>query len=195
MIEESQLIKRLKTGDLKAMKQLMSIHQNYVYTLALQMVKSSVAAEELTQDVFIKVFKKINDFQERAKFTTWLYTITYRTCLNYLEKKQIVFSESSLQNETDQEFLNDDINLKDINRNEFEKAFDTERQKIVWQAIDSLPVQQGIIIALHYLQQFTVQEIAGLMQVPENTVKTHLFRGRKGLRTELLKNYSQEELL
>ena len=96
MNSENELIESLKNGDIKAMEPLMRLHQDYIYTIIIQMVKSSVVAEELTQDVFVKVFKKIGSYQEKAKFTTWLYTIAYRTCLNYLDKKKIVFSISSL---------------------------------------------------------------------------------------------------
>ena len=91
MNSEKDLIERLQEGDVKAMEPLMQLHQDYVFTIAMQMVKSSSVAEELTQDVFIKVFRKIATFHEKSKVSTWLYTITYRTCLNYLEKKKIVF--------------------------------------------------------------------------------------------------------
>lgn len=96
-MNEQNLIIRLKNGDLSALEALMELHQNYVFTVALRMVKKKEPAEEITQDVFIKVYKKINSYKERSKFTTWLFTIVYRTCLNYLDKKQIVYSESSLK--------------------------------------------------------------------------------------------------
>ncbi len=194
MLMEKKLIARLKNGDVQALKQLMEDYQDYVYTLSLQMVKSSQAAEELTQDVFIKVFKKIDTFAERSKFSTWIYTITYRACLNYLEKKQIVFSISEIENENSSD-ENDYLFNKEDEKEEDFSFEENEKQKILWSAIDSLPMQQGIIITLHYLQQFSVREIADMLSIPANTIKTHLFRGRSLLKSILLKNYSQEELL
>jgi RNA polymerase sigma factor (sigma-70 family) len=192
MLTEKQLISRLKNGDVQALKQLMQNHQDFVYTLALQMTKSAPAAEELTQDVFIKVFKKIDSFAEKSKFSTWLYTITYRSCLNYLEKKQIVFSESEIGNtENDDDYL---LNKADESVEDFTFE-ENEKQKILWSAIDTLPIQQGIIVTLHYLQQFSIREISEMLKVSANTIKTHLFRGRSLLKSILLKNYTQEELL
>lgn len=194
MLAEKQLINRLKNGDVQALKQLIRAYQDFVYTLAFQMVKSVPVAEELTQDVFIKVFKKIGTFAGKSKFSTWLYTITYRSCLNFLEKKQIVFSISEVENKSATEGNDHLFN----NADEVEEDFsyeENEKQKILWAAIDSLPMQQGIIITLHYLQQFSIREISEMLGVPVNTIKTHLFRGRSLLKSILLKKYSQEDLL
>ena len=193
MNSENELIESLKNGDIKAMEPLMRLHQDYIYTIIIQMVKSSVVAEELTQDVFVKVFKKIGSYQEKAKFTTWLYTIAYRTCLNYLDKKKIVFNMSeivSAENEHNGDFI-----FKEEFENTVAQFEENEQRQIIWNAIDAIPEQQGVIIVLHYLQQFSIKEIAEMMQAPENTIKTHLFRGRNAIRLNLERHFSQEELL
>jgi len=195
MKSESELIGLLKDGDVKAMEPLMQQYKDYVYTIVIQMVKNNSVAEELTQDVFVKVFKKIDSYQEKSKFSTWLYTVTYRTCLNYLEKKKIVFNMSDISasdenTENTPDFIMDQEFVTSISEVE-----EKERQRIIWQAIDEIPEQQGVIITLHYLQQFSVKEIADLMGVPDNTVKTHLFRGRNSIRLNLEKYFSREELL
>ena len=79
MTSEQEIIEQLKAGDIRAMEPLMTMHKDYVYTIIIQMVKISSVAQELTQDVFVKVFKKIDTYEEKSKFTTWLYTISYRT--------------------------------------------------------------------------------------------------------------------
>ncbi|MCB9058840.1 MAG: RNA polymerase sigma factor [Calditrichae bacterium] len=197
MLTEKQLIDRLKSGDTQSLKKIMDLHQDYVYTLVIQMVKLKDVAEELTQDVFIKVYNKINSYEERSKFTTWLYTITYRTCLNYLDKKKIVFNISELTtgtNETDISKNEELLNTKhpDILNDSFDRE---EKQNILWETIDHLPLHQGIIITLHYLQHFSIREISDLMKLPVNTIKTHLHRGRNTMREILLKKYSEEELI
>lgn len=131
MLTEKQLIDRLKSGDTQSLKKIMDLHQDYVYTLVIQMVKLKDVAEELTQDVFIKVYNKINSYEERSKFTTWLYTITYRTCLNYLDKKKIVFNISELNtgtNETDISKNEELLNTKhpDILNDSFDREEKTE---------------------------------------------------------------------
>jgi len=189
MEDESILIRRLKNGDTKAMQPLMEKYQDYIYTLIIQIVKSSFIAEELTQDVFIKIYKKIDSFKGDAKFSTWIYTIAYRTGLNHLDKKKIVFNISEL-NDKDENIVSGE--------NSFSESLflhDSEVNKILWTAIDSIPLNQGIVITLHYLQQFSVKEIAEMMDVPENTIKTNLFRGRSSLKSILSKKFSEEELL
>ena len=195
MTSEQEIIEQLKAGDIRAMEPLMTMHKDYVYTIIIQMVKISSVAQELTQDVFVKVFKKIDTYEEKSKFTTWLYTISYRTCLNYLEKKKIIFNMTEIAGEDDYNDV-EEFKFKDEEIvNPLEKFEELEKQKVIWEAIDAIPQQQGIVIALHYLQQFSVKEIADLMTVPENTIKTHLFRGRNAMREFLQKHFSQEELL
>jgi RNA polymerase sigma-70 factor, ECF subfamily len=194
MLTEKQLILRLKNGDTDALKTLMQLYQDFVYTLVLRMVKSAAAAEELTQDIFIKVYKKINTFSGKAKFSTWLYTIAYRTGLNFLEKKKIVFSISDIGPESDEGESTSLLFDSDTVEEDF-MLEGNDLQKILWSAIDTLPVTQGVVITLHYLQQFSIKEISELLGTPINTIKTHLFRGRNSMKSLLLKNYSREELL
>ncbi len=197
MIEEQTLIRQLKEGDFKALEPLMALHQDFVYTLAVRMVKKPELAEEVTQDVFVKVYQKIGDFQERAKFSTWLFTIAYRTCLNYLERKQIVMPESSFVNteegeDLEKRFQDETSDDQDILEN---LQWNAQLRIIIWQAIDQLDYLQGVIITLFYLNQFSVAEIADIIPMPQNTIKTHLFRGRKNLKQILLRNYQAEDLI
>ncbi len=205
-MNEQNLIIRLKNGDLSALEALMELHQNYVFTVALRMVKKKEPAEEITQDVFIKVYKKINSYKERSKFTTWLFTIVYRTCLNYLDKKQIVYSESSFESCLNESKV--DRSLSSLQqkkgcspRDEYFgqieniSSLEFDLQEILWKVIDQLSYQQGVIITLYYIQQFSVSEISGIMQTPSNTIKTQLHRGRNNLKEVLLKKYTLEELI
>lgn len=189
MENEESLIKRLRNGDYKAMRPILEKYQDYVYTLVVQIVKDKPEAQDLTQEVFIKVYKKIDTFKGNSKFSTWLYTVTYRTCLNFLEKKKIIYNmtelDASNKTEVDEKFFQDEIEIPQ----------DPDIKRVLWGAIDSIPYNQGLVITLFYLQQFSVKEIAGLLELSENTVKTNLFRGRNSIKQVLLKRYSEEELL
>ena len=81
-MNENEVIRSLKAGNTDALKNLIDKYQDYVYSIGYQIVKNVEIAEEITQDVFIKVFQKIDSFEERSKFSTWLFTITYR--LSYI---------------------------------------------------------------------------------------------------------------
>lgn len=198
-MDELKVISRLKNGEYEALKLLMDHYQDYVYTMAKRIVRSTGIAEEITQDVFIKVYQKINTYQYQSKFSTWLYTIAYRTCLNYTGKKKIVFSEGDL-NTSNQPQENTESYLSHLEFDGQTKlnqpdSSSTETREILWEAIDKLNTQQGVIITLFYLQEMSVSEIASLMQVPPNTIKTHLHRGRSNLKDILLKQFVTEDLL
>jgi RNA polymerase sigma-70 factor (ECF subfamily) len=183
---ETDIIKQLRSGSIEALKEIMEIHQDYVLTLAYRFVRNRELAEEITQDVFLKVYNKIHTFQSNSRFSTWLYTIVYRTSLNYLERKSVTVSRISLEEELSELV---DTNNKSVEGNT------GELQIILWKAIDQLPIIQGVVILLYYLNQFSISEIAEIIKSPPNTIKTHLHRGRKQLKTILLNNYSMEELL
>jgi len=196
-MNEQEILKQLKGGDKQALRQLMLMYQDYVYTISLRMVKNSSLAEEITQDVFLRVYYKIGSFREESRFTTWLFTIVYRTCLNHLSKKEN--KEEACYTESDRfsdreisDWPGDDGFSSDDEWTDMESAKDL--QIILWKAIDLLDQLQGVIISLFYLQEFSVTEISEITGIPVNSVKTHLHRGRKNLKKILLKSYIPEDL-
>jgi len=181
-----ECIEQLRNGSIEGLKGIVERHQDYVFSVAFRLVRNREVAEEITQDVFFKVYNKIHTYKAQSKFSTWLYTIVYRTSLNYLERKSITISETDLESQ---------FSEIGTTRSEFVTGDDTDTQIILWKAIDRLPVIQGVVILLFYLNQFSVSEIAEVIKTPPNTVKTHLHRGRKQLKSILLKEYTIEELL
>ena len=191
MNKENDIIKRLQKGDTEALRYLMELHQDYVYTIAYRIVKNREKAEEVTQDVFIKVYQNIGNYQARAKFSTWLYTIVYRTALNTVKKKKAI--NTSYEDTFENDFIiNNELQSQSGNFDTNDK-FDTS--KILWKAIDQLPTLQGLCIYLFYLNQFNIDEIGTVLKIPPNSVKTHLHRGRKNLKNILLKQYHKQELI
>ncbi len=185
MSNESNIIKRLQKGDTEALRSLMELHQDYVFTIAYRIVKNREKAEEVTQDVFVKVYQNINAYQSRSKFTTWQYTIVYRTALNASNKKDAAHY-------TDDFDINNIEYFQTIN---LESNPDFDSVAILERAIDQLSIMQGLCISLFYLNQFNIDEISTILKIPANTVKTHLHRGRKKLRAILLEQYRKEEIL
>jgi len=199
-MNEIEIIGRLKKGDQQALKEVIGLYQDYVFTIALQIVKKKEMAEEVTQDVFVKVYQKINSYEYKAKFSTWLFTIVYRTALNYLEKKRILVTASDFAMPDTDEVSIESVQHKysvdsGWQKTEIALESDHSQQQIIYKAIDTLDMKQGVVITLFYLKEFSVNEIADIMQISVNTVKTHLFRGRENLKKTLLKDYSVEDLL
>ena len=193
MKNENEIIRRLQNGNEKALSELMNLHQDYVFTVAYRFVKNREKAEEITQDVFIKVYRKIGTYQFHSKFTTWLYTIVYRTSLNFLEKKDILINETSQYGDEDSSTAYFERLLNKFDNALINTEFDIN--KILWKSIDRLSIMQGLCITLFYLNQFSIDEICEILKIPVNTVKTNLHRGRKNLKTILLRQYSAEEIL
>ena len=85
-INEQQLIDQIKNGDTKAFAILVNQYKDLVFTLAMKMVKNREEAEEVSQDTFIKVYTSLDKFNGDSKFSTWIYKVTYNTCLDRLKK-------------------------------------------------------------------------------------------------------------
>ena len=83
---QQKIISGIRNRDEQAIRDLVEEYQNYVFTISMRIVRNSEMAEEIAHDVFIKVINKIHTFKADSKFTTWLFTIVYRTSLNYLNK-------------------------------------------------------------------------------------------------------------
>ncbi len=184
--DEENIIERLRNGDIQAMRPLMALYRDYIFTLILRVVKKKELADEATQDVFIKVFRKIKSFDGRSKFRSWLYAVAYRTALNYLDKKELKTADCLIYPDDICEmpgFVPSDamVSRQDMNN-------------VLWDAIDRLPHMQALCITLFYLQELPVNEVADVLKIPSNTVKTNLFRGRKKM-FHLLKNLLKQENL
>lgn len=176
---DNDIIDLVLKGQQKSYAILIKRYQHYVFTLALRYTSLNEDAEELTQDVFIKAYKSLNNFNRTSKFSTWLYTITKNTCLSYLRKKNL--STETIEN----------LSLPDSTKNHLEQKSEKEQLK---NAINMLPQDDGIIISLFYIQEQSIQEIAQILSIESTNVKVKLHRARKKLKT-IIESHFKEELL
>ena len=88
VINDQHYINQIIEGNTNAFSVLVNQYKDLVFTLAYKMLKNREDAEEVSQDVFIKIFKSLNKFKGDSKFSTWIYKITYNTCLDYLKKSK-----------------------------------------------------------------------------------------------------------
>ena len=146
-------------------------------------------SEDLCQDVFIKVYRNLGGFRFDSKLSTWIARIAFTTCLNYLEKKKLpLYEDSSPEGLTVDDCAS--VGQKDP------ECWTGVRQASVrvCEEIDELPVIYGTILSLFHLQDMTYAEISDILQMPDGTVKSYLFRARKMLKERLQVRYSLEEL-
>lgn len=192
-IDDQHYINLVIKGDTNAFAVLANQYKNMVFSLALKMVKNREEAEEVAQDAFIKVYKSLGKFKGDSKFSTWLYTITYNTCLDRLRKYK-----REQHTVTVDEYIENQLALADNTLNSLE---DNERKKIIQDCLLLLPGEDSFLLTLFYFEDQSVKEIAGIIGVNPNHVKIKLYRSRKRLAAvlktqldnEMIENYESEQ--
>ena len=170
-------IDKVLKGDANAFAFLIDKYKNMTYTLAMKIVKNHEDAEEVAQDSFLKAYQKMDTFQGKSKFSTWLYTIVYRNAITKVRKKRVETSgidDYVINNHSD-----------DLEFPQMEALKNGEQQKYVRQAINNLPEKDGFLITLYYMNENTIEEIQHITDLTLSNIKVKLFRARKKLNAEL----------
>jgi RNA polymerase sigma factor (sigma-70 family) len=184
---DMEVISRVIRGDQSAYAELVNHYKDYVFTLSLRFCKNREDAEEVAQDVFIKVYRSLADFKGGAKFSTWLYTITYHTSITFLRKRKMAIRSIDEEN-TFIQLVNQESSFS---ANQMEQK---SRVNIVQQAIGQLSVDDAQVITLFYTLEQSLEEIGKIMGLEINTVKVRLHRARQRLREKLERDYKREAI-
>ncbi len=183
-MEDRIYIEQVLSGKTAAFAVLVDRYKDYAFTIAKRVLRSSEEAEEVSQDAFMKVFQKLHTYDHSSKFSTWLYSIVFRTAISQLRKKGLDYSE------TDVTTL-DHITAEE--RDPEAELTDKDTAIHVRKVVDKLPVAESVIVTLYYMDGASVKEIAEIMEMTEGNVKVRLMRSRKKLR-ELLEIELQHEV-
>jgi RNA polymerase sigma factor (sigma-70 family) len=173
---DHEIIKEIQSGNISVYSVLLNKYKNMVFTLAYNIIQNREDAEELTQDVFIKVFNALSAFKGESLFSTWLYRIVINTSVNKKKLRKIKFSN------IDSESLDDAQVDLDTLINQHEK---TDRKKIVQSAIKYLKDDERLCITLFYINELSLAEINELTEISISNIKILLHRGRKNLYLQL----------
>jgi RNA polymerase sigma factor (sigma-70 family) len=191
MESDREIVERVLAGDRDAFTALVRRHQRLVAHVVHRMVRDPRDREELCQDVFFRVYRKLDTFGFQARLSTWIARIAYRACLNHLERRALP--------------LYDDLRDADgggeppIERvpgggpSPLDAAEAEQMRAFVRARVDELPVQYRTVVTLYHLEEMSVGEIAEVMDLPGGTVKSHLFRARKLLKETLMAAYGPRE--
>ena len=185
MTEDIQLINRAKKGDNKAFKDLVMKYDRLVLNIAFSYRNNKDDADDIYQEVFLRVHRGLRNFQSRSKFSTWLYRITINVCIEFKRKAKI----------RDHEPLN---NYNDENENSFSYANVIESEEktdqptlvnetayLIKNELEKLPKQLKMAFTLKYYQGFKIKEISEMMNCTEGTVKGYLFTSSRKIRANL----------
>lgn len=179
MRNEIEIIQALAGGNEQALAVLYNLYSEKIYNTALSYTKSTEDAEEITQDVFVKVYKNASKFKGESSLNTWIYRITVNTSLNYLKKKnRFIFFKNSLSKSKNIDFEHPGVLLEN-----------KERAAALYKAIDCLSDNQKTAFILSFIEELPRREVADIMEVSLKAVESLLQRAKKNMRVELQKIY------
>jgi RNA polymerase sigma factor (sigma-70 family) len=188
MVDDKQIIQEVLSGKTSSFKHLVEKYKGLVAHVVFRMVSNSDEREDLCQDVFLKVFSNLNKFRYESKFSTWIARIAYNTCINRLEKKKpALYDDYTGEGETIEDYLDQQSSPAQF----LEEKEASERIQF---EISQLPPTYRIILTLYHLEDFSYMELGEILQLPDGTVKSYLFRARKMLKEKLIAKYQPEEI-
>jgi len=170
---DQSLINAISNGHAASYGQLVDRYKDLVFTLALRMLKHREEAEEVAQDAFIKAFRSLDKFKGDSKFSTWIYKITYNTCLDRLKKNKKHLNDVPIDGYTEHKLETVD--------NALEQMITEEKHELIRQCVHQLPSESSYLLTLFYFEELTLDEISKIVNIEANTVKVKLFRARKKL--------------
>lgn len=170
-----------------ALGQLIKRHEKLVLHMIGRIVVSAEDKEELCQDVFLKVYNKLKEFNYQSKLSTWIATIAYRQAINHLRKRRIPISELKEDDGFKERFI-----ASDNVEGELE---DKDLEDKVMTYIDQLPTHYRTVVTLYHVEGMSYPEIGEVTGMPEGTVKNYLFRARSLLKEKIKKQLGSEDIL
>ena len=183
---EAELIERAKEGDAQAFQALYDKHRRRVYSLCLRMTANTAEAEDLTQEAFLQLYRKIGTFRGESAFSTWLHRLSVNVVLMQLRKKSlpVVSLEETTQGE-------EDTPKKDFGAEDLALAGSIDRLQLQ-KAVDDLPPGYRTIFVLHDVEGYEHNEIATIVGCSIGNSKSQLHKARMKLR-DLLKMQRAEK--
>jgi len=171
---ERRVVGRAKRGDRAAMRELIDQHKDRLFAFVLRTVRNHHDAEEACQDAFLKAFRSLDSFDTQYRFSTWLFTIAYRVCLNAIRRRKDLSG--------DVDFTTMPVEAAPVDSDSAQSEEARRLKGLVWEAVDRLSTPQRATVVLFYRQQLGCGDIADILGLPVATVKSHLHRARARLK-------------
>ena len=184
-----EIIERCLDGDQAAWEAIVRLYRRKVFNVAYKFVGRHDQAEDLTQDVFLKLYKSLDTFDRRANFQTWLISVSRNLCIDHYRSVR-----------KERETINRDVDASELMPVSTDLAADTrierhDRVVLLRQALDKLAPTLRTAVMLRDIQELTYQEIADQLHLPEGTVKSRINRGRTELARQIQKLREQQDAI
>ncbi|RKU19181.1 hypothetical protein C6503_08155 [Candidatus Poribacteria bacterium] len=174
------LIQRVLAGDETAFAELVNKYQKPVHTLAWRKIGDFHIAEDITQEVFLKVYQRLHILKDPNQFSGWLYVITANLCATWLRKKRI---QTQPLKDTETTMIQEDAYSRHVVEERMKTTAESQRE-VVKKLLAKLKESERTVMALHYLGEMTVTEISRFLGVSASTIKSRLRRARNRLKEE-----------
>jgi len=179
------LIERCLAGDQTAWNDIVRQHWRKVFNLAYKFVGRHDEAEDLTQDIFLKIFKALHTFDRRANFQTWLISISRNLCIDHYRSVR-----------KERETMARDVDASSLapvarERGPYGQLEQADLRRLILKALDELPAALAEAVKMRDLQEYSYQEIADQLGLPEGTVKSRINRGRLELARQVRRLQTQ----
>lgn len=170
-------INLIKSGNKGAFSYLVNRYSEMVYSLAFKMLKNSTEAEDLTQEIFIAIYKSINKFKGDSKFSTWVYRITYNRVVSKMRLiKPITFTDKET-------FLDSRVVVE---KQPMEMSNEEEKIQLLQNCIKQLSDEEQLLIMFYYYEEQSIEEISKVTGSSTSNVKIKLYRSRKKLYEKMM---------
>lgn len=179
-IEETRLIRSARRGDAAAIEALIRAHQDQLFGFMLRLSGRPDVAQDMVQEAFVRVIRSIDRFDERFRFSTWLFTIARRLYVNYMQKMRPSSDSDAVGRWAGDSDTPGTITADAETRENLRDLLD--------RAVSTLGVPQREIVLLFHQQQWSIGDIAATLGIPEGTVKSHLFRARRRMQAFIESN-------
>lgn len=175
--EELRLIARARRGHADAFRLLVDAYKERLFAFVWRMVRDHHEAEDIAQSAFVKAHEALDSYSEKWAFSTWLFTIAYRLCVNHLRRKKALTGDVDFDRVggTDADVRETVANTEEARR----------LRALIWAAVDELSPPQKSAVLLFYREAKSCEEIGRILEMPTVTVKSHLHRARARLRAAL----------
>ncbi len=178
-MDEKQLVASVLSGDDGALRILIGKYERLVGHMVARVITDNMDREELCQDVFVKIYEKLDTFHFDSKLSTWIATIAFRTAVNFAKKKRL-----------DQvDFDSVEFQIPDSSKS-YE---DEDLSRFVVKLVDQLPTSYKLVLTLFYLDGFSYPEIVDITGMPEGTVKNYLHRAKNKLKV-IIEEHARKEV-
>lgn len=172
---DQEIIDSVLGGDRAAFDELVRRHQDSVYRMAMRRTRSERDAEDIAQEVFLNVYRRLGSFRGGARFSTWLYRITFNTCVDWARRAH---RSRILDSPATDDCADSRIDIA-------EGLFEAEERRAVSAAVASLSERYRKVIELYYYEELSYSDIGAILGIAEKGVETRLYRARRALRRRL----------